>query len=233
MSLNIKSIEDINHAFYINLEHRIDRKIHVEKQLATIGVKAERFNAVKMPNGAIGCSISHLKILENAKKNNLPHVMICEDDITFLNPELFKSQLNTFLSNHDNWDVILLAGNNMPPFEVIDATAVKVTRCQTATGYIVNGNYIDTLIQNSRAGLTMLLKEPQTHVKYAYDKYWFLLQEKDNWYLITPLTVIQMSNYSDIEKRDVNYQDLMLDINKERYTRYLKFNEFNKNISKI
>lgn len=64
----INSINEIKHAFYINLDHRTDRKEHVEKELNTIGIKAERFNAIKMENGAIGCSMSHLKLLQDALK---------------------------------------------------------------------------------------------------------------------------------------------------------------------
>ena len=84
--MTINSINDIKNAFYINLEHRTDRKQHVETQLITIGIPAKRFNAIKMENGAIGCSMSHLKILTEALNNNLDHVLIIEDDITFLNP---------------------------------------------------------------------------------------------------------------------------------------------------
>jgi glycosyl transferase family 25 len=147
--MSIKTLDDIKNAFYINLEHRIDRKEHVETQLANIGVKANRFNAIKMANGAIGCSMSHLKILEDAKKNNLDHVLIVEDDITFLDSKLFKNQINKFLEIHENnWDVVLLAGNNMPPYDKIDDTCVKVSRCQTTTGYLVNGHYIKVLISN-------------------------------------------------------------------------------------
>ena len=102
----INCLDDITHAFYINLEHRTDRKEYVEEELKKIGITANRFNAIKMENGAIGCSMSHLKILQNAQQNNLDHVLIVEDDITFLNPELFKSQINQFFKIHNNnWDV--------------------------------------------------------------------------------------------------------------------------------
>jgi len=64
----MNNINDIKHAFYINLDTRPDRKEHVETQLNMIGIKADRFKAIKLNNGAIGCSMSHLKLLENAKK---------------------------------------------------------------------------------------------------------------------------------------------------------------------
>ena len=82
----MNSINDIKHAFYINLDHRTDRKEHIEKQLAKVGIRAERFNAIRMHNGAVGCSMSHLKILQDAHVQRLSHVLIMEDDITFLQP---------------------------------------------------------------------------------------------------------------------------------------------------
>jgi GR25 family glycosyltransferase involved in LPS biosynthesis len=212
----MKNISDIKHAFYINLITRPDRKQHVEEQLNIIGINADRFNAIKLPNGALGCSMSHLKRLETAKLNNWPHLLIVEDDIKFLDPELFKTQLNKFLSNHDDWDVVLIGGNNMPPYQKIDNTCVRVTSCQTTTGYLVNGHYFETLIENFRTGIKKLMTEPEKHKFYAIDKYWFNLQKKGKWFLIIPLTVTQREDYSDIEKRATNYTHVMTDLDKER-----------------
>lgn len=215
--MTLKNISDISNAFYINLEHRTDRKKHVEEQLNNIGItNASRFNAIKMENGAIGCSMSHLKLLQDAHKNNLDHILIVEDDITFLNPELFKNQLNKFFELHNNkWDVVLLAGNNIPPYVQVDDTCVKVSSCQTTTGYLVNGHYIKVLLQNVKMGLTHLLNKPDQANKFAIDKFWFILQRESNWFLIIPLTVVQRDDYSDIEKKQVNYTNVMQDIDKK------------------
>jgi len=211
----MNSISDIKHCYYINLSSRIDRKHHVEKQLERVGIVGTRFNAIKLNNGAIGCSMSHLKLLENAKKNNLPHILIVEDDILFTKPSIFVNQFNKFLNNHKSFDVVLLSGNNVPPYVKIDDTCVKVNRCQTTTGYLVNGRYLDILIDNFRKGIQQLIQHPEQHVTYAIDKYWFILQQLHNWYLIIPLTVVQREDYSDIEKRPTNYSRLMLDLDKE------------------
>lgn len=213
----MNNISDINHAFYINLKSRPDRKQYVEMQLDKIGIKADRFNAIKLPNGALGCSMSHLKCLEIAQKNNWSHLLIVEDDITFLQPEILKNQLNLFLSNHNDWDVVLIGGNNMPPYTKIDDTCVRVSLCQTTTGYLVNRNYFDTLIQNYRIGIKKLIEHPLNTFVYAIDKFWFHLQQKDKWYLIIPLTVIQREDYSNIEGRCTNYADVMLDLDKENF----------------
>jgi glycosyl transferase family 25 len=211
----MNSISDIKNVFYINLLSRPDRKQHVENQLKFIGINnANRFNAIKLTNGAIGCSMSHLKILEMAKVNNLEHVLIVEDDILFTDPSLFVKQFNTFLSNHKDFDVALIAGNNIPPYKPIDDTCVQVLHCQTTTGYLVQRHYYDILIQNYKDGILHLMKKPSNHNQYAIDKYWFNLQAIHKWYLIIPLTVTQREDYSDIEKRPTNYTRVMLDLDK-------------------
>ena len=215
--MNLNTLTDITNILYINLESRLDRKEHIEAQLKTVGFPVfERFNAIKMPNGngRIGCSMSHIKCLELAKERNYSHLLICEDDTLFLQPDVFREQLNKFLSKSYNWDVVLFAGNNVPPYKRIDDSCVCVSRCQTTTCYLVNGNYFDTLISNMKEGVRKLMQEPTNHFHYAIDKYWLKLQEKDNWYMITPLTVVQRDDYSDIEQRQTNYEKLMLDLDK-------------------
>jgi glycosyl transferase family 25 len=213
----MNSISDIQHAFYINLPSRPDRKHHVEIQMKAIGINAERFNAIKMQNGAIGCSMSHLKIIETAKAKKFDHVLIVEDDILFTNPQLFIEQFNKFLSNHKDFDVVIICGNNAPPFTNVDDTCVQVTRCQTTTGYLVKSHYYDTLINNYKTGILNLMREPDNHRLYAIDKYWFNLQSIHKWYLIIPLTVTQREDYSDIEKRVTNYTPVMLDLDKTAF----------------
>ena len=211
----LEGLTDIKNTLYINLSSRVDRKQHVENELAKIGVPYERFNAIKLPNGALGCSMSHLKCLQIAKEKKWSHVFICEDDIQFLDPELFKKKLDTFLKSHINdWDVLLVAGNNMPPYIPIDENCVQVKQCQTTTGYIVKQHYYDTLISNFKLGIQGLMREPHKHVIYAIDKYWFFLQQQDRWFLIVPLTVVQRTDYSDIEKKMVNYKRIMTDLDK-------------------
>ena len=212
------NIKDIKHALYINLESRLDRKEHVEYELKQIGIKAERFNAVKLPNGALGCSMSHLKCLERAKKEGWSHVLIIEDDIKFLKPNIFKKQLNKFLEKYKEFDVLMIAGNVVPPATKLDCCA-KITNCQTTTSYLVLSHYYDALINNFKEGIKLLLKYPEHKRIYAIDKYWFPLQETGNWYIITPLTVVQKDDYSDIEGKDTSYSHLMTDIEKEWYTK--------------
>ena len=229
----MNSVSDIQHAFYINLDSRPDRKQHVERQLGIIGINAQRFKAIKLPNGALGCSMSHLKLIETAKANNWPHILVVEDDILFTNPSLFVQQCNKFLSTHKEFDVALISGNNVPPYREIDDTCVQVTKCQTTTGYLVQNHYFDTLIQNYKMGIQNLMREPENHRIYAIDKFWFNLQAIHKWYLIIPLTVTQREDYSDIEKRPTNYARAMLDLDKEAFFKKQMEQQVKANLGKL
>jgi glycosyl transferase family 25 len=212
----LNTIADIKNIFYINLDTRPDRKQYFENQMKMVGLKAERFNAIKHQSGAIGCSLSHLQLLQNAKQNNLDHILIMEDDIMFLNPKIFVENINHFLSNHKDFDVLLIAGNNMGEYKKIDDHCVKVSHCQTTTGYLVKYQYYDKLIENYKESITKFMKNLLLSNYYAIDQYWCKLQMIDNWYLLTPLCVSQKPDYSDIEKRKINYNHLMLDLDKTK-----------------
>jgi len=213
-------MELLKNTLFINLEHREDRLDHVQKELLKIGVKGERVNAVKSKLGAIGCTLSHIRCLELAKQRNYEYVFICEDDITFTNPELLMKNLTKF-HEIDNcmWDMIIIGGNNVPPYQRINSNCIRVFYCQTTTGYIIKNSYYDTLIKNFKESAYLLMKHPteEGKKKYALDIYWKKLQMQDFWFMITPLTVVQYENYSDIENRTTDYKHLMLDMEKEWY----------------
>ena len=202
---------NLENIFYINLEKRSDRKDHVEKELKKIGWNNYTiFNAIKNKNGKLGCSLSHLKIIQDAKKNNLPYVVIIEDDIKFTNPELFQKMLKIFLDEKIDYDVYLIAGNLRGRSYRIRESILKVEKSFTTTGYIVNSHYYDKMIENISEGIKNLIKEPNNGY-FAIDTYLMKLQEKDNWYISYPRTVTQNPDYSDIENKNVNYNNYMLD----------------------
>ena len=198
----------MDNTLYINLAHRTDRKEHVEKQFASLGVKATRIDAIECVQGAIGCAMSHVKALEHAKEMEWSTVCICEDDIEFTNIPLFQQQLNDFLKDFTTWDVLLLGTNMGPPFDK-EKGCLRVRNAQTTTGYIVKNHYYDTLINCFRKSIGCMIHDYNPKL-YAIDKQWKYFQEKDFWYVLNPLTIIQRSDYSDIEKREVSYGNAML-----------------------
>jgi len=209
-------MELIKNTLYINLEHRKDRLTHVKKELEKLGIEGERFNAIKTKVGAIGCTMSHIKCLEIAKERNYEYVFICEDDITFVDPATLLNSLKHFYENKQiEWDVLLIGGNNVPPYEQTTDYCIRVSNCQTTTGYIVKNTYYDILIQNFRESAQGLIKHPNNKPEYALDMYWKRLQCIHRWYMLFPFTVVQCESYSDIEERVVDYRGLMLDPDKK------------------
>lgn len=208
-------MELFEHTLFINLDHRTDRLEHITKEFEKMGIQAERVQGIQPKSPAVGCTMSHIKCLELAKSRDYDQVFICEDDITFTNPELFKQNLTKFAENDDiNWNVLLVGGNNKPPCQKLYEYAARVFYCQTTTGYIVKKEYYNTLIANFKEGLTLLLRNPTNKFEYAIDKHWLHLQMQDYWYIITPLTVTQYDNFSDIENKDTYYSGHLLDLDK-------------------
>jgi len=181
----------------------------METQWNNMGIVSECVEAIECSNGAIGCALSHVKCIELAKQRRLPHVCICEDDILFLKPQQTMESIQGFMQSKVKWDVLLLGANMTPPYFRINNTCMRVRNAQTTTGYIVKEAYYDTLLQNIKTGITSLLIS-QTPKRYAIDIYWKKLQELDHWMILIPLSVVQRPDYSDIEKRNVNYTKQML-----------------------
>ena len=119
--------------------------------------------------------------------------------------------LKRFIDKKIHFDVLMLAGNIRPPIERIDNETMRIHKSFTTTGYIVKKHYYDTLINNVKRGVNGLLTMPAVRNRFEIDVNWFELQARDKWFLLYPRTVSQMPDYSDIEKRMVSYDHLMLD----------------------
>ena len=94
------SVADQIPIYYINLEARQDRRRFMEDQFATLGLRAQRIDAVtpaqipaelarKFTNparyrwltlGELACSLSHLKVMEALLAGPASHALILEDD---------------------------------------------------------------------------------------------------------------------------------------------------------
>lgn len=211
------------HTLFINLQHRTDRLEHVLNEFKKMGIEtAERFNAIKTITGNVGCSLSHIRCIEIAKERDYPHVFICEDDITFTNPQLLLENMQKFNAIQTNWDMLVVGGNTGPPFQQIADFYIRVFNVQTTTGYIIQKHYYDTLLNNFKFGMNKLIREPENKKQYAIDMYWKQLQQRDQWYMIIPLTVVQYYDYSDIEQAVVSYEGLMLDLEKKELIEMLR-----------
>ena len=189
---------NIEKIIYINLKKREDRKEHIEKQLDEFCLSYERFDAFETPDcGGVGCMKSHLEVLKLAKQRDYNNILILEDDFTFLvSKEEFEEQLKKFFQLKIDYDVLFLS-YNIELFKPLDNGIInKVINSTTASGYIINKNYYDTLINLYEYALP-LLDETRMHWIYMNDQIWKKNQEKDNWYYFIKRIGKQMDGYSD------------------------------------
>jgi len=192
---------------YINLRCRPDRDILCKNELKDIGIsEPKRYNAFKTKDGIIGCGMSHLSVLQEAKDKKYPYILILEDDVVFKDHYKMLEKIDNL--KDDDWDVLLLGGNMFAPYSIHSDDAYRIHKCFCATAYIVREHYYDTLINTWQSNLQKLVKTGNRD--YCLDVCWFPLQQRDKWLLIRPLQVYQRPDKSDIENKFVDYRHLML-----------------------
>lgn len=194
ISLN-NPINYIDHIIYINLDNRDDRRRNICKSLAEFNFKNDqisRFPAFRTNPGFYGAHHSHIEALKLALSKKYKNVLILEDDIIF---SVSKTELNhdleyIFEEFHDQWDVIMFSCN---PSQVEtyknDNVLGRIRKTQGAAAYLVNGPYIQKLLNNFERAYPKLCTSGQ-HWNYLHDVCWQSLQKTDNWFYLmrTPCT---------------------------------------------
>ena len=195
-------VEFIEKVVYINLESRKDRLEQIQQELSIFPPeKVERFNAIFNEKGAIGCSMSHIAVLEMAISQNWKNVLIVEDDMHWSNFSQPIELLNKLLS--PPYDVIGLGGTLVN----YNRNTYKASFFSTTIAYVISHHYYPILLENFKEGCQKLIQSYEPP-KYALDRYWQQIQSRDNWYIIMPPICIQRPSYSDIEKKDVDYTSI-------------------------
>jgi len=199
--------DKIDKIFYINLDRRTDRRDLIEMDLAKIGLDAERFPGIPFEPGIVGCGKSHLAVIKMAKERGYKNVLILEDDFTFLvSKEELDVALEKFFSNIKEYDVCMFCCQNMVevptrPYHFLS----RLVEANNASAYLINGAYLDTLIQLYEDALP-LLERTCEHWNYANDQVWKTLQRKDKWFCFQPRLGKQRSGYSDNAKAFMDYE---------------------------
>jgi hypothetical protein len=132
--------------------------------------------------------------------------LIFEDDFQFLvSPEEFEEEMTKIFESGLEFDVCMLAYNLKSSQECDGCTSVlRVNEAQTASAYIVNCHYYDTLIQLYDCVLP-LLEQTREHWKYANDQAWKPLQGMDRWYCTKTRIGKQRDGFSDNAQEYVSY----------------------------
>ena len=210
-------------SYYINLEKRVDRKEHVEKELKKILVNDPvRIDAIPHKLGIVGCLQSHIKTLETflSSESIEKFVVIFEDDVVFKKPDVVLKGVRE-LADDEDWDVLMMGGMNDGTVEKYkNFSAVRVFRCMSCVAYIVRRSYVPTLLTFWKTFLEHALHSvpkssaPVNLDDVCLDRAWFYLQRKHMFVLITPLTVSQLIDYSDNWGKCINWEKDLLTLHK-------------------
>jgi hypothetical protein len=199
--------------YCLNLEKRSDRVEECLRNRAEFGFPEGMIGFWKAvldsDFGAIGAGKSHIAALTDFFLHGTsPYCMVLEDDFDFLRPaaDLFEVMLRIKASGL-RWDVLLLTGNDVIPFEQPQAAPflLRVLEAQSGAGYIVNRPYLPTLLACFLETVAQLERfrgfNPRKAVvqRFALDIAWKNLQRRDHWYIVNPSFGHQRPSHSDIE----------------------------------
>ena len=195
--------------YYINLDNREDRKTHITKELRYINYpenKIIRVSAIKKDFGGLGCSMSHIKTLEQFLESGKDRCIILEDDFTFYD-NIQNHFYKIFVKEEglpENWDLVMLSSNTINESPFSDKFK-KCIEAQTTSGYMIHKKFAPILLQNFKESESNL-SSGHSYETYALDQYWKRLQPNSNWFICQPKIGYQLESYSDIINCIVNYK---------------------------
>lgn len=204
-------MNEINNPFSkvicINLERRPNRFEKVKKTLESAGISFERYEGIdgmtldltgikhndKLLKGELGILETHIKIIQEAKRDNLDSILILEDDVVFT--DKFISLEESLIHVPDNWDMIYFGGNHRNGYtpKTINDKVVKVNKTMGLHCIAIKNTMFDVI-------LAMI-----TQRKKSIDVYYSELHELFNVFCFFPSIALQDIGYSDIQDKFVNY----------------------------
>jgi glycosyl transferase family 25 len=208
-------MDQIDHIYYINLDHRTDRRKEIEGVLDDLEIpieKRQRISAIyNREFGALGCTRSHIVALETFLQTNSTYCMILEDDFIYDNKEIFINSIRYLFSQNVEFDLVQLAYNhNGLVYEnTANPTLKRVKKAGTTSGMIVHKRFANQLLANYRESEALLSdfinQHGRTEHHYCLDVYWQKLQPDAKWFCFMPRLGHQRASYSDIENRITDY----------------------------
>ena len=193
--------------WFINLDHRKDRRISVESALEARGLtNFERFPATLNDLGILGCTQSHIGVLEKIETENHDLAMVCEDDIEFLGfSDEIRQAIQEFV-NTDGLDVLCLAYRLRAPRLRLSQRFALANSIQTASCYVVKRKAVGPLLQSFRESEQMLLDGVPPRIA-ANDMHWKKTQTNRLLFAITRKRLArQRPSFSDVVGKFKDYR---------------------------
>ena len=190
---------------FINLSQREDRKKEILNQFSKMQIKNSiRFNAIKNASGALGCSKSHLSVLELAIEKDVAMLMVCEDDINFALPRAKLDKIIREFEDNSELDVLCLGYNLGEKPVAITRTFLSTSDTSSTSCYLLKKSVIPELAQIARKSVRNLEVFPED-ASSQIDQMWKSLQTKRKFVVTKKRYVFQRNSYSDVLRRNTRY----------------------------
>lgn len=190
-------------AHIIHLESRPDRAKQFREQFGRVGLNHVVFEATENQNGALGCALSHRRLLETTD----PHeaTWVCEDDIGFDVSGVELTKIVTSFLRDSGLDVLVLAHKTRGPTLPVSAEFAVTVSSQTTASYIVKPSARAAIFASFDQSALMLGLGIPPEVA-AIDIHWQSLQAAQLVFCVPRMLVAhQVASYSDVQRREVDY----------------------------
>lgn len=200
----------ISHVYYINLDHRTDRRKHIEAEIRRVlpDVPCTRIAAVHdKDRGYVGCAKSHLKAIETALGDNVAgNVLVLEDDFEFRqDASQIQALMAELLAADPQFHVCLLGYNmDLSHAQFVSERVFVPDHALTTSGYIVSPGALPKVRAFYAKAVERVTRTGDG--SHAIDVAWWELQGPGkHFYGFHPRVGVQRRSYSDIAKGEVDY----------------------------
>jgi GR25 family glycosyltransferase involved in LPS biosynthesis len=201
---------DINsyfqHIFCINLDRRKDRwekcqkefkkhKIYDVERVSAVDGRDIKKDTSDKHKAIMGCSLSHVKVLEEMVKQKWNSILVLEDDVEFA--DNFSESFYKSIGSIPEFDMLYFGGSDRKPPIKVNNIISKVTCTATTSSYAITLPFAKKIIPEIKK-----LSKP-------VDDLYIDFQKKIRCYIYKPHLIKQRIDYSDIEMRQINYSGMM------------------------
>lgn len=215
--------EIVDDVYYINLTRRHDRRELIDIEMLKHGIKAKRQEGIEttaeqvqeylqlhpefnehdrnLAPSRLGCAKSHLEVIKKAKERNLDCVLILEDDCEFVeSPHEVLDRAFRDLNHQPDCDILYLGANVLADIQRVSPNLGRINGSYCAHAYIVFKRAYDHILNFNWKAYRAV---DELYMNMSRDS-------RFNVYTVLPVTAIQRPSYSDIEGKDVNYSNVII-----------------------
>lgn len=128
----------MNTVHVINLKNRVDRLEHFKVQAAEQGFEYKIWEGIPHFKPFVGIAKAHKRVVQHAKDNNLPYIIICEDDINFSDKGAFDYFISKMPTDFDLFIGVIYHGHIRPDNTVLEFSSLIL--------YIIHSRFYDTFL---------------------------------------------------------------------------------------